>query len=188
MSDLLVRGGLVVDGTGGPARAADVRVRGGRRGAAGRAAGRETFLLRRRATMAFAAGMYVFSGGVRNSDFDPGSMDGRWASGVGRVCCVGRTWPGRLVVAAVREVFVDTGLLLAGAGGVSATRETGGRPDVSGVASGHVRHVPARPRPVAALRPAEPPGCTESPRCSSRGDSTPGSSWLRFPSASRPAC
>ena len=30
MDDLLVRGGLVVDGTGAAARAADVRVRGGR--------------------------------------------------------------------------------------------------------------------------------------------------------------
>ena len=30
MSDLLVRGGLIVDGTGAPARAADVRIRGGR--------------------------------------------------------------------------------------------------------------------------------------------------------------
>jgi len=30
MDDLLVRGGMLVDGTGGPARAADVRIRGGR--------------------------------------------------------------------------------------------------------------------------------------------------------------
>ena len=48
-----------------------------------RRAGRETFLIRRRATMAFAAGMYVFpGGGVQESDFEPAQR---------RDCC----WPAR---------------------------------------------------------------------------------------------
>jgi 8-oxo-dGTP pyrophosphatase MutT (NUDIX family) len=81
-------------------------------------AGRETFLIRRRATMAFAAGKYVFpGGGVQLSDFDPvpwlGPDPGYWA---GRFRC--RAELARaLVVAAVREVFEETGVLLAGADG-----------------------------------------------------------------------
>jgi 8-oxo-dGTP pyrophosphatase MutT (NUDIX family) len=87
-------------------------------------AGRETFLLRRRATMAFAAGTYVFpGGGVQDSDFEPVPWTGPGS----------RTWALRLscredlaralVVAAVREVFEETGLLLAGADGTAATVE-----------------------------------------------------------------
>jgi 8-oxo-dGTP pyrophosphatase MutT (NUDIX family) len=93
-------------------------------------AGRETFLLRRRATMAFAAGKYVFPGGsVQDSDFDPvpwaGPEPGMWA---GWLSCR-EDLAGALVVAAVREVFEETGLLLAGADGMAVTGETGGLAD-----------------------------------------------------------
>lgn len=85
-------------------------------------AGRETFLLRRRATMAFAAGKYVFpGGGVQDSDFDPVPWTGpgprTWAE---RLSCR-EDLARALVVAAVREVFEETGLLLAGAAGTAAT-------------------------------------------------------------------
>jgi 8-oxo-dGTP pyrophosphatase MutT (NUDIX family) len=89
-------------------------------------AGRETFLLRRRATMAFAAGKYVFpGGGVQDSDFEPvpwiGPGPRTWAL---RLSCR-EDLARALVVAAVREVFEETGLLLAGADGVTATVEMG---------------------------------------------------------------
>ena len=90
-------------------------------------AGRETFLLRRRATMAFAAGTHVFpGGGVQDSDFEPvpwiGPGPRTWAQ---RLSCR-EDLARALVVAAVREVFEETGLLLAGADGVAVTGETGG--------------------------------------------------------------
>jgi 8-oxo-dGTP pyrophosphatase MutT (NUDIX family) len=94
------------------------------------AAGRETFLLRRRATMAFAAGKYVFPGGsVQDSDFEPvpwiGPGPGAWAR---RLSCR-EDLARALVVAAVREMFEETGLLLAGADGIAVTGETGGLAD-----------------------------------------------------------
>jgi 8-oxo-dGTP pyrophosphatase MutT (NUDIX family) len=93
-------------------------------------AGRETFLLRRRATMAFAAGKYVFPGGsVQDSDFDPvpwvGPGPRMWAE---RLSCR-EDLARALVVAAVREVFEETGLLLAGADGMAMTGDTGGLAD-----------------------------------------------------------
>ena len=93
-------------------------------------AGRETFLLRRRATMAFAAGKYVFPGGnVQDSDFDPvpwiGPGPRTWAE---RLSCR-EDLARALVVAAAREVFEETGLLLARADGMAITGETGGLAD-----------------------------------------------------------
>jgi 8-oxo-dGTP pyrophosphatase MutT (NUDIX family) len=90
-------------------------------------AGRETFLIRRRPTMAFAAGMYVFpGGGVQDSDFDPvpwiGPGPKAWAE---RLSCQ-EDLARALVVAAVREVFEETGLLLAGADGIAVTAEIAG--------------------------------------------------------------
>jgi 8-oxo-dGTP pyrophosphatase MutT (NUDIX family) len=78
-------------------------------------AGLETFLIRRRPSMAFAAGKYVFpGGGVQESDFAPAPWIGpdprAWAD---RLRCQ-EDLAGALVVAAVREVFEETGLLLAG--------------------------------------------------------------------------
>jgi 8-oxo-dGTP pyrophosphatase MutT (NUDIX family) len=84
--------------------------------------------------MAFAAGKYVFpGGGVQESDFEPvpwiGPGPRTWAL---RLSCR-EDLARALVVAAVREVFEETGLLLAGANGVAATveisdGETGGLP------------------------------------------------------------
>jgi 8-oxo-dGTP pyrophosphatase MutT (NUDIX family) len=77
--------------------------------------GIEAYLMRRHSTMEFAAGMYVFPGGkVQDSDqlVDAwvGPSPEEWAERFG---CDADTARG-LVVAAVRETFEESGILLAG--------------------------------------------------------------------------
>lgn len=77
--------------------------------------GLETYLLRRQPQMEFAPGMYVFPGGsVQPSDAAPlpwvGPGPQEWAQRFG--CDPGLA--GALVVAAVRETFEESGILLAG--------------------------------------------------------------------------
>lgn len=77
--------------------------------------------------MAFAAGMYVFpGGGVQDSDFAPASWIGPdprfWAE---RFHCP-EDLARALVVAAVRETFEETGLLLAGPGETSVIGDVAG--------------------------------------------------------------
>jgi 8-oxo-dGTP pyrophosphatase MutT (NUDIX family) len=79
-------------------------------------AGVETYLMRRQSTMEFAAGMYVFPGGkVHESDqlVDAwvGPTPQEWGERLG---CDADTARG-LVVAAIRETFEESGILLAGA-------------------------------------------------------------------------
>src|SRR5450755_2830221 len=80
------------------------------------AAGIEVFVLRRVAAMAFAPGMTVFPGGaVDPSDSEPwigwvGPDAAWWAGRLG----AGEDQAHALVVAAVRELFEETGVLLAG--------------------------------------------------------------------------
>lgn len=77
--------------------------------------GLEAFLMRRQATMNFAAGMYVFpGGGVHDADSEPLAWVGPdrewWA---GRFHCTPEL-AHALVVSAIRETFEETGVLLAG--------------------------------------------------------------------------
>ena len=80
------------------------------------AEGIEAYLMRRQTSMAFAAGMYVFpGGGMQPSDVTDevswaGPSPAEWAS---RLECDESQARG-LVVAAVRETFEETGVLLAG--------------------------------------------------------------------------
>ncbi len=83
-------------------------VRAGRRGL-------EVFLMRRQASMAFAAGMYVFpGGGVHEADAEPlpwfGPDAAYFAARFGCSLEAARA----LVVAAARETFEETGVLIAG--------------------------------------------------------------------------
>ena len=79
------------------------------------AAGLEVFLLRRVAAMDFAPGMTVFPGGaVDPADHDPsiawiGPDQDWWSATLGAAPAAARA----LVVAAVRELFEETGVLLA---------------------------------------------------------------------------
>ena len=79
-------------------------------------AGIEAYLMRRQSTMDFAAGMYVFPGGkVQESDQLVEAWVGPSAEEWGtRLGCDTETARG-LVVAAVRETFEESGILLAGA-------------------------------------------------------------------------
>ena len=78
--------------------------------------GVEVFVLRRAATMAFAAQMHAFPGGgvdARDGDLDvpwAGPSPQEWAAALGST----RTQARELVSAAVRELFEECGVLLAG--------------------------------------------------------------------------
>lgn len=79
-------------------------------------AGVESYMLRRKSTMAFAAGAYVFPGGSvdpRDSEGDigwAGPSPAEWGRTFGVSADLGR----ELVCAAVRETFEESGVLLAG--------------------------------------------------------------------------
>jgi len=79
-------------------------------------AGVEAYLLRRVASMAFAAGMYVFPGGSvdpRDADIEVG-WAGPAAAEWARVLSADEPLARALVCAAVRETFEECGVLLAG--------------------------------------------------------------------------
>lgn len=90
--------------------------------------GIEAYLMRRQTSMAFAAGMYVFpGGGLMATDADPdipwfGPSAQEWAE---RLNCAPDLARG-LVVAAVRETFEETGILLAGPDGQTVVSDTSG--------------------------------------------------------------
>jgi 8-oxo-dGTP pyrophosphatase MutT (NUDIX family) len=84
----------------------------------GSAEDREVFLMRRTASMAFAAGMAVFPGGsLQPSDAETGTpwvgpSTERWAAAFGTDPATARA----SVMAAIRETFEETGILFAGSG------------------------------------------------------------------------
>ncbi|WP_377270135.1 NUDIX domain-containing protein [Peterkaempfera sp. SMS 1(5)a] len=90
--------------------------------------GLQAYLLRRRTTMAFAAGMYAFPGGA----VDPRDGEGRigwagpppeeWARRLGTDRSVAQA----VVCAAVRETFEESGVLLAGPDAESVVADTSG--------------------------------------------------------------
>jgi 8-oxo-dGTP pyrophosphatase MutT (NUDIX family) len=94
----------------------------------GTADGPEVYLLRRQASMAFAAGMCVFpGGGVDPRDFDhavawAGPSPASWAEKLGTDEATARA----LVCAAVRETFEESGVLLAGTSPTSVVEDTTG--------------------------------------------------------------
>lgn len=87
--------------------------------------GLEVFMIRRVATMAFAAGMHVFPGGA----IDAADAEVPTAGLVPDAALDSRTWSDRgraVVVAAARETFEECGVLLAvDASGVPAPHEAG---------------------------------------------------------------
>jgi 8-oxo-dGTP pyrophosphatase MutT (NUDIX family) len=91
-------------------------------------AGPEVYLLRRVATMAFAAGMHVFPGGTvdpRDAEAHPawsGPAPGAWAARLGQ----GEPQARAIVCAAVRELFEESGVLLAGPDGDSVVADVAG--------------------------------------------------------------
>ena len=90
--------------------------------------GLQVYMLRRRSSMAFAAGAYVFPGGsVAASDADEsipwaGPDAAEWGRRLDAPAGLART----LVCAAVRETFEESGVLLAGPGAGAALATTGG--------------------------------------------------------------
>ncbi len=87
--------------------------------------GLEAFLMRRQASMAFAAGMYVFpGGGVQDDDAEPAPWIGPDAASFGARFNCSAEVAHSLVVAAARETFEETGVLLAGTDGASVVQDT----------------------------------------------------------------
>src|SRR5215213_10262357 len=92
------------------------------------AEGIEAYLMRRQTSMTFAAGMYVFpGGGMQPSDVTQdvpwaGPSPAEWAK---RLECDESLARG-LVVAAVRETFEETGVLLAGPDESTVLSDTSG--------------------------------------------------------------
>ncbi len=90
--------------------------------------GTEVYLMRRRRTMAFAGGMWVFPGaGLDPRDADPrvgwaGPSPAAWAARLGTDEDAARA----LVCAAVRETFEESGVLLAGPDEHSVVADTTG--------------------------------------------------------------
>src|SRR5215831_171204 len=78
--------------------------------------GLEVYMLRRKSTMAFAPGAYVFPGGsvdARDAD-EQVAWTGPGAAEWGRIFDAPPTLARALVCAAVRETFEESGVLLAG--------------------------------------------------------------------------
>ena len=87
--------------------------------------GVETYLLRRQSAMNFAAGMYVFpGGGVQESDAEPLAWSGPSPTTWGTRFGCSPALAGMLVVAAIRETFEESGILLAGPDERSLVRDT----------------------------------------------------------------
>ncbi|HVT64639.1 MAG TPA: NUDIX hydrolase [Mycobacteriales bacterium] len=91
--------------------------------------GPEVYLLRRAASMAFAAGAFVFPGGsvdLRDEDLPDEAWVGRppaeWATDLSSDERLARA----LVCAAVRETFEESGVLLAGPDGTTVVADTSG--------------------------------------------------------------
>lgn len=92
------------------------------------AEGPEVYLLRRQTTMAFAAGMCVFPGGgvdVRDFDAEVG-WTGPDRAAWGALLGCDAVMAGALVCAAVRELFEEAGVLLAGPDPESVVADTTG--------------------------------------------------------------
>jgi 8-oxo-dGTP pyrophosphatase MutT (NUDIX family) len=91
-------------------------------------AGPEAYLLRRRASMAFAGGMYAYPGG----GVDPRDAEAHigWAGPApeewGRRLGLDPSTAQAVVCAAVRETFEEAGVLLAGPDGASVVADTAG--------------------------------------------------------------
>jgi 8-oxo-dGTP pyrophosphatase MutT (NUDIX family) len=89
-------------------------------------AGLEVYMLRRQASMAFAAGAYVFPGGsvdARDAD-EKLAWAGPAASEWGRIFAAPPALARALVCAAVRETFEESGVLLAGESAESVVADT----------------------------------------------------------------
>lgn len=91
--------------------------------------GPEVYLLRRSASMAFAAGAFVFPGGsvdLRDEDLGDEAWVGRPPSEWAKELSCDERLARALICAAVRETFEESGVLLAGTGGATVVEDTSG--------------------------------------------------------------
>ena len=116
--------------------------------------GLQTYLMRRASTMAFAAGMHVFPGGrIDDVDADAALQWAREAPDARRLTATDRQARG-LVVGAVREVFEETGILLAvDAAGCTPTEDDAWESDRAAVAASSAAFAPMLARRGLRLDP-----------------------------------